>query len=412
MAKEWQKAKVPPEIREDWEIITRGVEEIVPVEDMLSKLVRSKKTEKPLKIKAGFDPTAPHVHLGWSVPLRKMRQFQDLGHEVVFLFGDFTAMIGDPSGKSETRRQLTREEVLANSKSYEEQIFKILDPNKTRIEFNSRWLDGMSLINVVKLAANYTVARMLEREDFRTRYTEQRPISIHEFLYPLFQAYDSVALEADIEMGGNDQMFNFMVARDIMKAYGQEPQAALTMPLLVGLDGVQKMSQSLGNYVGLTEAPEMMFGKLMSIPDSLIATYMELLTAISISEIRETQAKMDSEGFNPMEAKKRLAGEIVRMYHGAAAAKEAEEHFARTVQQGEVPEDIPEHSVSEEKIWLPRILKDAGLVKSTSEAKNLLAQRAVSIDGATVSEEEITLKSGESVVIKAGKRRFLRVCRG
>jgi len=340
-----------------------------------------------------------------------MRQFQDLGHEVIFLFGDFTAMIGDPSGKSETRRQLTREEVLANSKSYEEQIFKILDPEKTRIEFNSRWLDGMNLINVVKLAANYTVARMLEREDFRARYTDQRPISIHEFLYPLFQAYDSVALESDIEMGGNDQMFNFMVARDIMRAYGQEPQTALTMPLLVGLDGVQKMSQSLGNYVGLTEVPEMMFGKLMSIPDNLIAPYMELLTAIPIAEIRDTQAKMDSGDCNPMQAKKRLAREIVRMYHGAAASQSAEEHFAHTVQQGEIPEDIPEHRVSEEKIWLPRVLKDAGLVKSTSEAKNLLVQNAVCVDGATVSDEDFELKSGESVVIKVGKRRFLRVCR-
>lgn len=409
MAKQWLNIEVPEEIRDEWTILTRGVEEIIPAEEFVQKLIKAKKTGKPLRIKAGFDPTAPHVHLGWSVPLRKMRQFQDLGHHVIFLFGDFTAMIGDPSGKSETRKQLTREEVLKNAEDYKKQIFKILDPDKTIIEFNSKWLDTMNLTDVVRLASNYTVARMLERKDFRQRYANESPISIHEFLYPLFQAYDSVALESDIEMGGHDQFFNFAVARDIMKCFDMEPQAILTMPLLVGLDGVHKMSQSLGNYVGLTEDPETVYGKLMSIPDNLIVTYMELLTDIDMEEVHRVEREISEGGCNPMDFKKRLAKEIVQMYHGEKASQQAEDHFRNTVQKGDIPEDIPEFLSSEKEIWLPRAMKELGLVKSTSLAKNLFKQNAVEIDGQKTKEETITLSPGEKVTVKAGKRRYFTV---
>lgn len=401
--------KVPDIIRQDWEILTRGITEIVPEQELIDKLVRSKKDGRPLKIKAGFDPTAPHVHLGWTVPLRKMRQFQDLGHEVTFLFGDFTAMIGDPSGKSKTRPQLTREQVLENARDYEKQIFKVLDPEKTHIRFNSEWFGSMSASDLIRLSGHYTVARMLERDDFEKRFKAQEPISVHEFLYPLLQGYDSVALQSDVELGGSDQRFNLLVGRDLMRDYGLEPQVTLTVPLLVGLDGEQKMSQSLGNYVGITESPREMFGKLMSIPDTLIIDYFILLTDVPMEDIHRTDKEI-KEGANPRDAKVRLAKEIVTQYHDQQAADSAEEEFNRMFRQGGIPDDIPECHLSADQGAIPlfKAIAQMGLCKSNSEARRQLQQGAVSIDGEKVSDLDAALDQGAEGIIKVGKRRFAR----
>lgn len=403
--------QIPDIIREDWEIITRGVAEIIPEGDLLDKLVRARKTNQPLKVKVGFDPTAPHVHLGWTVILRKMRQFQNLGHEVTFLFGDFTAMIGDPSGKSKTRRQLTRDEVLANARDYEAQIFKVLDPERTRIRFNSEWLGKMDSADLIRLASHYTVARMMERDDFSKRFASQEPISIHEFLYPLLQGYDSVALECDLEMGGNDQKFNLLVGRDLMRDFGLEPQATLTMPLLIGLDGEQKMSQSLGNYVGITDTPREMFGKLMSIPDSLITNYLTLLTDVPMQEIEKLQQEMDAGSMNPRNAKVRLAKEIITAYHDARAAQDAEEEFNRMFREKGLPDDIPEHQVNAEGdgISLFKLMAQCGLCKSNTDARRQISQGAVSLDGERVEDVETVLPKGIEVLIKVGKRRFAKI---
>jgi len=402
--------KVPDAIRNDWKIITRGVAEIIPEADLVDKLARAKKKGRALKVKVGFDPTAPHVHLGWTVILRKMRQFQDLGHEVTFLFGDFTAMIGDPSGRSKTRRQLSREEVLENARDYEKQIYKVLDPQRTKIRFNSEWLAAMSSSDMVRLAGHYTVARMLERDDFQKRFAAQEPISIHEFLYPLMQGYDSVALQCDLELGGSDQKFNLLVGRDLMRDYGLEPQATLTMPLLVGLDGEQKMSQSLGNYVGITESPREMFGKLMSIPDSLIVDYLTLLTDVPMEEIGRLGRSM-KEGANPRDVKARLAREIITLYHDAGAAREAEEEFNRMFREKGLPDEIPEFEVASEGGTIPlfKVLGQTGLCRSNSDARRQIQQGAVSINGEKAGDVEAVLSAGAEVLVKVGKRRFGKV---
>ncbi len=393
---------------EQLEYLRRGTVEIIEEEELLEKLKKSQETGIPLRVKAGFDPTAPDIHLGHTVLIRKMRHFQELGHEVYFLIGDFTGMIGDPSGRSETRPPLTKEQVLENAKTYAEQVFKILDPEKTKVVFNSQWMSKFKAEDFIRLCAKYTVARMLEREDFKKRYESNRPIGIHELIYPLIQAYDSVAIKADVELGGTDQRFNLLVGREIQREYGQEPQVIITVPILEGLDGIQKMSKSLGNYVGITEPPQEMFGKIMSITDELMWRYYELLTDIPLEEIERLKQKVAEGTEHPKEVKKRLAMEIVSRYHSQAAAKKAAEEFERIFAKGGIPENIPTVEIIEDKIWIPRLLKDQGLVKSTSEGKRLIAQSAIQLNGKRISDEEITLSPGEHV-FKVGKRRFLKL---
>ncbi len=331
------------DIDKSLEIIGRGAVEIIDLDELKKKLEKSILTNTPLRIKAGFDPTAPDLHLGHTVLIQKMRHFQELGHQVIFLIGDFTGLIGDPTGKSETRPPLTPEQVQENAATYKEQIFKILDPQKTEIAFNSKWMNEMRSIEMIRLCAKYTVARMLEREDFKQRFQNQRPIAIHEFIYPLIQGYDSVALRADVELGGTDQKFNLLVGRHIQKEYGQEPQVVLTMPLLEGLDGVNKMSKSLGNYVGITEEPKSMFGKLMSISDELMFRYYELLSSLSLSDIEDLKRGISEKKIHPKEVKARLAMELVARFHGEEAAKKARDQFEAQFSRGEIPDDIPEY---------------------------------------------------------------------
>jgi len=400
-----------PSVEEQMKVIRRGAEEIIPEEELVKKLERSIREKKPLVIKEGFDPTAPDLHLGHMVSIRKMKQFQDLGHTVVFLIGDFTGMIGDPSGKNEMRRRMTREEVQKNAETYKEQIFKVLDPEKTVIDFNSRWLAPLKFEDILVLTSKYTVARMLERDDFQKRFREGRPISIMEFLYPLAQAYDSVALKADVELGGTDQKFNLLVGRDIMREYGLEPQVILTLPLLVGLDGVEKMSKSLGNYVGINEPPGEMYGKLMSIPDHLIYTYYELATDVPEEELPRIKQQLEDPSVNPRDLKARMAFEIVRMYHGLEAAKKAEEEFNRVFRQKELPSEMPEYvyDPAQGKVWIVRLLSSAGLVSSNAEARRLIQQGAVSINGEKISNPDLEFVPEPDTVIKVGKRRFLRI---
>ncbi|HEB93004.1 MAG TPA: tyrosine--tRNA ligase [Gammaproteobacteria bacterium] len=388
------------------EQIKRGADEILVESELKTKLERG----KPLRIKAGFDPTAPDLHLGHTVLINKLRQFQDLGHEVLFLIGDFTGMIGDPTGKSATRPPLTRDDVIENARSYEQQIFKILDPEKTLVMFNSSWMNAMSTAELIQLAAKHTVARMLERDDFSKRYKGGQPIAIHEFLYPLIQGYDSVAMRADVELGGTDQKFNLLVGRELQKAYGQEQQVVLTMPILEGLDGVQKMSKSLGNYIGIDEAPEEMFGKLMSISDDLMWRYFELLSFRPPSDIvgfkREIQA-----GKNPRDIKFLLCEEVVSRFHSPQAAKTAQETFIARFQKGAMPEDMLELELSaaEGGLAIANLLKEAGLVKSTSDALRMIKQGAVRIDGGRVEDSKLTVPVGAQHVFQVGKRRFARV---
>lgn len=392
------------------EVIRRGTVEIILEDDLRKKLERSFKEGKPLRVKVGFDPTAPDIHLGHTVLLEKMRQFQELGHEVVFLIGDFTGMIGDPSGKTETRKPLTREEVLKNAETYKEQVFKILDPEKTVIRFNSEWFESMTALDMCRLAGAETVARMLEREDFKKRFTEGRPITILEFLYPLLQAYDSVYLKADIELGGTDQKFNLLMGRQLMKIYGMEEQVIITMPLLEGLDGVQKMSKSLGNYIGINEPAEQMFGKVMSINDQLMLKYYELLSHISVEEFKELKSGIEEGRVNPRDAKEALAYEIVERYHGREAALKAKERFIKIFRQKEIPDDIPVYEVSYEEggIWIPKLLKEKGVVPSTSEAVRLIKQGAVRVNNSVVESPDTKLEKNE-YVIKVGKKKFLKV---
>lgn len=395
-------------VKKALEIIKRGVVDLIEEEELIKKLEKSYKEGKPLKIKAGFDPTAPDLHLGHTVLLRKMKQFQDLGHEVYFLIGDFTAMIGDPSGRSETRPALTKEQVLENAKTYQEQVFKILNPQKTKIVFNSQWFSRMTAEDIIRLCAKYTVARILEREDFKKRLETGLPISIHELIYPLFQAYDSVVLEADIELGGTDQLFNLLIGRHIQREYGQEPQVILTLPLLEGLDGVQKMSKSLGNYVGIMEPPFEMFGKLMSIPDDLMWKYYFLLTEFSEDEIKEMKEKVEKGVLHPKEVKKKLARTIVAQFHSDKEAFEAEEEFERVFSKREAPREMPEFEIKAGTLWLPGFLKEKGIVKSTSEARRLISQKAIDLNQEPVLTEEINLNSGE-YVLKVGKRKFIKL---
>ncbi|MFZ5591594.1 MAG: tyrosine--tRNA ligase [Bacillota bacterium] len=402
------------DVAKQLEIIKRGVAEIVPEEELVAKLKRSVSTGRPLKIKLGLDPTAPDIHLGHTVVLQKMRQFQELGHEVVIILGDFTGRIGDPTGKSETRKQLTEEEVKENAKTYEKQIFKILDRNKTRIVFNSTWLAPLNFAQVIELAAKYTVARMLEREDFNKRYREGQPISIHEFFYPLMQGYDSVALACDVELGGTDQKFNLLMGRHLQKEFGQEPQIAIMMPILEGLDGVHKMSKSLGNYIGIDEPPREMYGKTMSLPDELMLRYYELVTPLSLEEVKEIAQGLKDGTLHPRDAKMRLARELVSFYHGPQAALEAEEEFKRIFQQHDLPDEVPEYVLTTDMleggaILLSKLLYQSGLAASNSEAKRLIQQGGVKLDGEKLSDPQMMLRPVDGSVLRVGKRKFLRL---
>jgi len=386
--------------------LSRGADEVLPENGLEAKL----KLGRPLVVKAGFDPTAPDLHIGHTVLINKMRQFQQLGHDVVFLIGDFTGMIGDPSGKNATRPPLSPEEIRVNAETYETQIFKILDKEKTRVEFNSRWMDKMDAAGLVKLAARHTVARMLERDDFNKRYAGGQPISIHEFLYPLVQGYDSVELKADVELGGTDQKFNLLVGRQLQQDFGQEPQVVLTTPLLEGLDGVQKMSKSLGNYVGITDSPSEMFGKIMSISDDLMWRYFEVLSFRKLEDIAALRRSVEA-GSNPRDAKFELGIEIVARFHNEALAETAKSEFIARFQQGAMPEEIPEVALASQdgQLGIAYLLKGAGLVSSTSEAFRMIDQGAVKIDGQRVEDRSLQIEAGSRNIYQVGKRRFARV---
>jgi tyrosyl-tRNA synthetase len=386
--------------------IRRGAEEIL-VEAALEERL---KEGRPLRVKAGFDPTAPDLHLGHTVLLNKLRQFQELGHEAIFLIGDFTGMIGDPTGKNVTRKPLTRDEVLENACSYEAQIFKILDPEKTLVVFNSSWMSEVSAADLIQLAAKHTVARMLERDDFSKRYSSGQPIAIHEFLYPLVQGYDSVALKADVELGGTDQKFNLLVGRQLQEAYGQKPQVVVTMPILEGLDGVQKMSKSLGNYIGIAESPDDMFGKLMSISDELMWRYFELLSFRPLADIEVLRKAMD-EGRNPRDIKFELGRELVARFHSPTDSERAQENFIARFQKGAMPDEMSEIRLraGEDGMPIANVLKDAALTSSTSDAMRMIRQGAVRIDGEKISDTGLRLASGVSCVCQVGKRRFARI---
>lgn len=387
-------------------VIKRGAVEILLEEELLRKLKRG----KPLRVKAGFDPTAPDLHLGHTVLIQKMKQFQELGHDVIFLIGDFTGMIGDPSGRSETRKQLTRAEVLKNAETYREQIFKILDPRKTVIELNSRWMEKMTAAALVELTAKYTVARMLEREDFKTRYSvEEQPIGIHEFLYPLIQGYDSVVLKADVELGGTDQRFNLLVGRELQRQYGQEPQVVLTMPLLEGTDGINKMSKSLNNYIGIQEPPEEIFGKVMSISDELMWRYAELLSDRDLEDVNKVRGQVSSGSVHPMDFKKSLAFEIVTRFHGRDAAEAAREYFETRHQKRSVPKNIPKQFAPADRVSICQLLVDLQFAKSKGEARRLIAQRAVKVDGKVVAEVDFEFQRRLHSVIEVGKTRIAQV---
>ena len=386
--------------------IQRGTEEILPLEDLGEKLAGG----KPLRVKAGFDPTAPDLHLGHTVLLNKLRQFQDHGHQVLFLIGDFTGMIGDPSGKSATRPPLTAEEVRTNAETYKSQVFRVLDPARTEVVFNSDWMNKFGAADMVRLASRHTVARMLERDDFHKRYTGKQPIAIHEFLYPLIQGYDSVALRADVELGGTDQKFNLLVGRQLQESYGQKPQVVMTLPLLEGLDGVQKMSKSLGNYVGIEESPGEMFGKIMSISDEQMWRWYELLSLRSLAEVDALRQAV-TDGRNPRDVKFELAGELVARFHDVAAAEAAQQEFVARFRQGAMPSEMPlvELQAAEGGLGVAAALKAAGLVSSNSEAMRMIRQGAVRIDGERIEDSAMQLEAGTEQVCQVGKRRFARI---
>ncbi|MGU2203950.1 tyrosine--tRNA ligase [Pseudomonas aeruginosa] len=391
-------------VEEQLALIQRGADEILVEAELVAKLKRG----QPLRIKAGFDPTAPDLHLGHTVLINKLRQFQDLGHQVIFLIGDFTGMIGDPSGKSVTRPPLTREQVLENAETYKSQVFKILDPAKTEVAFNSTWMDQLTPADFIRLASQYTVARMLERDDFSKRYASNQPIAIHEFLYPLVQGYDSVALKADVELGGTDQKFNLLMGRELQRAYGQEAQVILTMPLLEGLDGVKKMSKSLGNYIGIQEAPGVMYSKLVSIPDTLMWRYFELLSFRSLDEIDSFRKDVEA-GANPRDIKIKLAEEIVARFHGEEAAASAHKSAGNRLKDGELPEDLPEIELSSpEDMPVASVLNKAGLVKNAAAARDLLGAGSVKVDGQVV-DRTFMLALAETRVFQAGKKAFARI---
>lgn len=396
---------------EQLDYLRKGTVELIREEDLRVKLERSARDGKPLRVKLGADPTAPDIHLGHTVVIRKLRHFQELGHTVVFLIGDFTGLIGDPSGKSATRPQLTRQEIEANAETYRQQIFKLLDPERTVIEFNSRWLGALGSEGFIRLAARVTVKQILERDDFQKRLAEERPIALHELLYPLSQGYDSVALAADVELGGTDQKFNLLLARNLQREYGQEPQVAVIMPLLEGTDGVQKMSKSLGNYVGINEPPQEMFGKIMSISDDLMWRYYELLTDLRAGEIAILRSDADAGARNPRDLKAELAKRIITDFHSRTAADEAEEEFNRVFRRKEVPDEIEERTVAAGAWKLPRLLVEVQLAPSVAEARRLIEQGGVRLDGEKHSraDQELGLSSDRAFVIQVGKRRFVRV---
>jgi tyrosyl-tRNA synthetase len=406
-----------PKPQEQLEQIRRGAVEIIRESELLEKLERSYNTGEPLIVKEGFDPTAPDLHIGHMVTINKLKTFQELGHTVVFLIGDFTGMIGDPSGRTATRKPLSREEIQENAETYKRQIFKVLDPHRTVIDFNSRWSTPMRFEDVLALTSHYTVARILERDDFSKRFREGRPISVLEFMYPLVQGYDSVALRADVELGGTDQKFNLLVGRDLQREYGQEPQVVITMPLLVGTDGVEKMSKSLGNYIGICEEPEQIYGKAMSIPDTLIHDYFRLGTDIDAAKLEDIEKQLQSPDVNPMNLKKRLAWNLVESYYDARAAGTAQEAFEKQFSRGEIPDDIPVFYIgsSPEETWLPNIIKMSGSAPSGSEARRLIERGAVDVDNETVTDinyhlspsGKVTLSDG--VVIRIGRRKYIRI---
>ena len=397
-------------VDEQIELIERGVVDCISREEMVRKLERSRETGVPLKIKAGFDPTAPDLHLGHTVLLQKLKHFQELGHDVYFLIGDFTGLIGDPTGKSETRKALTREDISRNAETYKEQVFKILDPYKTKIAFNSEWLGKLDSFEMIRLASELTVARMLEREDFKNRFENGKPISIHEFLYPLIQGYDSVAMVADVELGGTDQLFNVLMGRDMQRSRGQEPQIVLTLPLLEGLDGVNKMSKSLGNYIGITDPANEIYGKVMSISDSLMYRYYELLSDLSTPEIAQLKKDVEDGTLHPKAVKQKLARELTTRFHSDEAALQAEHNFDNVFAKNDLPDDLKEYVLeSSEAIWLPKLLVEAELVSSTSDGRRMIKQSAVSLDGQKVTDIDYKVQPQGQMIVKVGKRRFCKV---
>ena len=397
--------------QEQLELIKRGAVEIIREEELLAKLERSHKTGKPLVIKEGFDPTAPDLHIGHMVTINKLKTFQELGHTVVFLIGDFTGLIGDPSGRTTTRKALSRDEVMQNAETYKKQIFKVLDSQKTVIDFNSRWSSPMKFEDVLALTSRYTVARILERDDFSKRFQEGRPISVLEFMYPLVQGYDSVALHADVELGGTDQKFNLLVGRDLQREYGQEPQVVLTMPLLVGTDGVEKMSKSLGNYIGICEEPEQIYGKAMSIPDSLIYDYFKLGTDIDSAELEDIKRQLETPDVNPMSLKKRLAWKLVEFYYDSKSADRAQQGFEKQFSKREVPDEVPELLIEsdDDKAWLPQVITASGVASSNSAAMRLIQQGGVRIGGETITDKDYRVSLRDGVIIKIGKKHYFKI---
>lgn len=402
------------DINKQLKILKQGVSDLISEEDLKEKLIEAQKEDRPLRVKLGLDPTAPDIHLGHTVVLKKLKQFQDLGHEVYLIIGDFTGRIGDPSGKSKTRKQLSEKEVKENARTYEEQFTKILDEDKTKLVFNSSWLGEMDFEDVINLSSKYTVARMLERDDFHNRYQENKPIGIHEFFYPLMQGYDSVAIEADVELGGTDQRFNLLVGRNLQKEYGQESQVLVMMPLLEGLDGTEKMSKSLGNYIGIEDGPADMYGKVMSIPDDLIVRYFELVTNVDVKEVEKIKEAIEEKNENPMEYKKELARTIVKEYHGEEGAQKAEKEFESVFSKGNLPEDIPEVEISKDRLedgelWIVKIVAATGMVDSNSEARRMIKQGAVTIDDKKYEKINLDLEVKDGMIVQIGKRRFAKI---
>ena len=402
------------DINKQLEVLKQGVSDLISEEDLKEKLKEAAEENRPLRVKLGLDPTAPDIHLGHTVVLKKLKQFQDLGHEVYLIIGDFTGRIGDPSGKSKTRKQLTKEQIEENARTYEKQFSKILDEDKTKLVFNSSWLAEMDFEDVIRLSSKYTVARMLEREDFHNRYVENKPISIHEFFYPLMQGYDSIAIEADVELGGTDQRFNLLVGRNLQKEYGQEPQVLIMMPILEGLDGTEKMSKSLDNYIGIKDKPADMYGKVMSIPDDLIVRYFELVTEVDVKRVEKIKEDIEVNNVNPMQYKKELAHTIVKEYHGEEQAKQAAEEFANVFSKGNLPEDIPEVEISKDQLedgelWIVKIVAATGMVDSNSEARRMIKQGAVSIDDKKYEKINLDLEVKDGMIVQIGKRRFAKI---
>jgi len=402
---------VEKELQHQLEVIKTGVVDLLPEDEFIAKLKHSIKEKKPLRIKQGFDPTAPDIHLGHTVGLRKLRQFQDLGHQIVLIIGDYTGMVGDPSGRSATRPQLSYDQLMDNAETYQNQFFKIVDKARTEVHFNGEWFDKMGLKDIMALSSNFTIARLLERDDFEKRYKQGLPIAMHEFFYPLMQAYDSVMIKADVEIGATEQTFNLMAGRHIQEAYGQKPQCILTLPILVGVDGVNRMSKSLGNYIGIDESPKEIFGKVMSIPDNQIFPYMELATDATPDYLKTVKKRLKSPDYNPMELKKELGRMLVEMYHDSEAAKQAREEFERVFSDHGIPDDMPEFSVSElgSKIWVVKLLTETNMVKSGGEARRLIKGGGLYLDNDRISDDSQEVKLEAGMLFKVGKRRFFRI---